>query len=114
MIDASRSLLFREVNERIAELADSWKIDAARSFLCECDRLECAEAVDLSRAEYEAVRAHPTHFFAVSMHVGGDSLMVIDRLDGYVVLEWSGPAAVEAEARDPRSLAPAETKDGAA
>ena len=42
--------LFREVNERVADVMDS----EARmtTFLCECGNLDCVEEISLTDAEY--------------------------------------------------------------
>ena len=51
-----RSLLYREVNDRIYELLESASPDLPGEFLCECGR-ECGRRVELLPAEFAAVRA---------------------------------------------------------
>ena len=52
---ARKSMLFREVNERIAELlARAWQT-APGDFLCECGREACTRRVTLTLPEYEAI-----------------------------------------------------------
>lgn len=110
MIEHARSTLFREVNERIAELADSWGVGSARGFLCECDESRCAETLELTRAEYEDVRAHPARFVAVHAHVGLNRESIVQRSEGYVVVEKFGAHAAEAEESDPRAEERAESR----
>jgi hypothetical protein len=50
-----RSLLFREVNDRICELLESADPDLPGEFLCECGR-ECGRRVALSPAAFAAVK----------------------------------------------------------
>ena len=62
---ATNEALFREVNERIEAVSQVGLGYEAMEFLCECDRADCRENVNVTRAEYEAVRAVPTHFIVL-------------------------------------------------
>lgn len=95
--------LFREVNERIAELNQTFQIEGHSEFLCECSREECKEPVSISIDEYETVRRAPTRFFVIPGHEDESVERVIERSDRYVVVEKFGEAADEAEDLDPRS-----------
>jgi hypothetical protein len=55
MSSDQRSLLFREVNDRIYELLESTSPDLSGEFLCECGR-DCGRRVELLPAAYAAVR----------------------------------------------------------
>ena len=112
MNDAPRSVLFREVNERIAEIADTWSLDDVRGVLCECDSRECGEAIDLTRAEYEAVRAHPARFVTVVAHLRSARERVVEQRDGYVVVEKLGSEASDAAAWNPRGGRAAVDRNG--
>lgn len=61
---------FRRTNERLERAAYSHRFEAADRlpFLCECADPGCFEAVWLSMAEYERVRAHPSRFVLVAGH----------------------------------------------
>jgi hypothetical protein len=50
-----RSLLFREVNDRIYELLESTSPDLPGEFLCECGR-DCGRRVELLPAAFAALR----------------------------------------------------------
>jgi hypothetical protein len=50
-----RSLLFREVNDRIYELLSSAEPDLPGEFLCECGR-ECGRRVELIPASFATLR----------------------------------------------------------
>lgn len=100
--------LFREVNERIAELAVSWDRGALRGFLCECDARDCTQVIELTLDEYEAVRGHPTRFVVAAGHERAEGISVVARRDGHLVIETLGGLRREAEDSDPRSEDPAE------
>jgi hypothetical protein len=95
--------LFREVNERIEALSQTVPPEEKRmEFLCECDNKDCAEKISATRAEYEAVRAHATHFIVLPGHEDPDVEHVALRNERFLVVEKQGRAAHEAEESDPR------------
>ena len=94
--------LFREVNERIAELNQTFHIEGRSEFLCECSREECKEPVSISLDEYEAVRRGSTRFFVIPGHEDSSVERVIERNDRYIVVQKIGEAADEADDLDPR------------
>jgi len=59
---ARNQALFREVNERIAQTGGTVQVPS-EGFICECAHEDCFQPIYLTVGEYEAVRAHPTHFF---------------------------------------------------
>lgn len=103
MSDDPLSGIFRDVNERIADIAGAWDWGEYQGFLCECARPDCTEAVELSRSEYEAIRAVPVRFFTLLGHERADQERVVERHDGYVVVEKLGQAGRDAELEDPRA-----------
>jgi hypothetical protein len=88
---------FRKVNEGIEAGSDT-----RLAFACECGRLGCNQLIELSRADYEAVRAHPRRFFLLASHELLEVERVVERHDDYVVVEKVGEAGVIAERTDPR------------
>jgi hypothetical protein len=100
--------LFREVNERVAEAAEQFlEVEDQRSpvnFSCECGSPRCTEQMPMTLAEYEAVRAGPTHFAVVPGHELPDVERVVERHPTYVVVEKQDPEAAEvARETDPRA-----------
>jgi hypothetical protein len=95
--------LFREVNERIAEVNQTFQVDGRAEFLCECSRNECKQPVSISLAEYEQVRESPTRFFVLPGHEDESVERVVEANERYVIVEKIGDAADEAEDLDPRS-----------
>jgi hypothetical protein len=92
--------VFREVNERINDVT---REDAAE-YLCECGNAACAETIQMTVAEYERVRADPTHFAVLPGHEIPDVEDVVGRNEGFLVVrKVAGAAAALATELDPRS-----------
>ena len=100
--------LFREVNERVAEVAEHFVEVETHSepveFNCECGRADCTEQVTMTLSEYSAVRAAPTRFAVVPGHELPDVERVVDRHSSYVTVEkQDDDAAKVARDTDPRT-----------
>jgi hypothetical protein len=80
---------FREVNEAIAKTAARFDADEA-DFVCECADPDCADRVTAELAVYEQVRADPTHFLVAPGHEEPAIERVVQRRDGYHVVEKVG------------------------
>ena len=101
---AARSqVLFREVNERIAKLSGPRAETDHRLLICECSSVECAESLEISAAEYEAVRAQGARFVVLPGHELAEIERVVKGNSRYLVVEKLGEAAEIAHAGDPRS-----------
>jgi len=96
---AMNQSLFREVNERIEDLAPS----SFASFVCECMNDGCVERFDLTIDEYERIRAHPNRFFALSGHDVPEAERIVETTDRYVVVEKLGVGDKVAKKLKPRS-----------
>jgi hypothetical protein len=59
---------FREVNEGINRGHAAGRADEPVAFVCECSALGCNVLVELTLAEYEAVRADPHRFLLQRGH----------------------------------------------
>jgi hypothetical protein len=105
---AGNEALFREVNERVAEVATHFievetKAEAV-NFTCECGRTDCAEPITLTLVEYEAIRAESTHFAIAPEHQETEIESVIRRFPTYWVVEKREQEAQEvARETDPRT-----------
>lgn len=100
---AKNEALFREVNEAIENGRWPGEEDKPTAFRCECARLECNRLVSLTPREYKRVRATARRFLVLSGHEAQEVETVVEKGDGYVVVEKRGEAGRLAEARDPRS-----------
>jgi hypothetical protein len=97
--------LFREVNERIEDVAETLRSNPETlDLLCECGAAECTKRITMRREDYETLRSDP-HLFAV--YPGHDEPTVeeiVSRHDGYdVVRKNAGAAERIAEETNPRS-----------
>jgi hypothetical protein len=91
---ALNEALFRDVNERIREISDTFgQKDSSYDFLCECSDPECAERVVLTSAEYEFIRADSTRFVVAKGHAMPEIESVVDQAKDHVVVEKEGAAA---------------------
>jgi hypothetical protein len=100
--------LFREVNERVAEVAEQFIAgeipDSRVDFNCECGNTDCTEQIAMTVVEYEAVRAEPTHFAVTPGHAVLEIERVVERHPNYLVVEKQDPDAEEvARETDPRT-----------
>ena len=101
---AQNEAFFRDVNERIRDIADRHGTDDhAYGFVCECSDPACVERVTLSLREYEAVRAEPTRFVLADGHEIGSIETVVASSPDHVVVEKVGVAGEVARALDPRA-----------
>ena len=78
-------VLFREVNERIAEVSASW--GGAGEYLCECSHDECVETLTLSALEYERIRSSPNVFVIVPGHESSQVDRLVETSDGLSLVE---------------------------
>jgi hypothetical protein len=99
--------LFREVNERVADVAEQFlagETPASINFSCECGDRTCADQIAMTLGEYEAVRAEATQFAIVPGHEVPDIERVVARHPTYFVVEKQDPDAEEvARNTDPRT-----------
>jgi hypothetical protein len=97
---AKNQSLFREVNERIEQLAAG---KSSATFVCECLQEECDEPVSLTLEEYEGIRSGPNRFFVLNGHEVDDIEETIEARDGYLVVKKLGVGAEVAATLDPRT-----------
>jgi hypothetical protein len=93
---SSRPPLFREVNERISELAAGQHTDGAE-YLCECADADCLALIRLSPGEYEAVRGAPAQFVVIPDHSVAESETIVLRTETFWVVRTTGEAGDQAE-----------------
>jgi hypothetical protein len=82
------SAVFREVNERIAEITAGWTWAGAQGFMCECAREGCTQVVLLTREQYLAVRSSTGRFVIAPGHEQ-PSARVVESHEQFVVVELS-------------------------
>ena len=107
---AKNEALFREVNERVAEItqeftAASPEPDVVDGLICECSDPLCLERVGpLTIPEYERVRRDARRFIIAAGHQAPDVERVVEKQKTYWLVEKNeGVPSDVARERDPRS-----------
>jgi hypothetical protein len=97
---AMNEATFRKVNEGMEVGQDP---SGVLTFVCECGRLGCNKLIQLTRAEYEAIRQNPRRFAIRDGHEIREVEAIVERHDRYVVVEKAGdPEAEIVQHTDPR------------
>lgn len=96
--------VFREVNERIENLAETFDLASEPlDLVCECGDADCLERITMSHSEYERLRSDPQLFGVYPGHEAPDVEAVAAKRDGYdIVRKNAGPPERIAEQTDPR------------
>src|SRR5205807_7976952 len=71
--------VFREVNERIENLAETFGVDSELDLVCECGDASCVERISMSHAAYEQLRSDARQFAVYPGHEKPDVEEVLDR-----------------------------------
>jgi hypothetical protein len=97
--------VFREVNERIEQLAEAFDLEGEQlDLVCECGNADCVERISMTHGEYESLRSESHQFAVFPGHEFPDVERVVDRRKGYdVVQKIKGAPERIAERTDPRS-----------
>ena len=99
---ADNEAMFRFANERMAAWDEVRASEAIEHYFCECADPDCQQKVALHKADYEAVRSDSRRFVTRPGHEIPDVETVIEKHDGWVVIE-KDPEVTEAVQRtDPR------------
>ena len=110
--NAETQNLYREVNERVAEVYSQFgggvtedQMSELIELFCECgQQAPCEERVNVTAATYERVRSDPTTFILLPGHGIAIVEDVIERGDGFLIARNIGRAADIARAADPRRV----------
>ena len=101
---ARNETLFREVNERIEDLAHTHADeDHIYEFLCECSNAECDLRLSLPLSTYEQARTDSAVFIVAVGHELPEIEEVVLHGAGFQLVRKQGEAAELAEETDPRS-----------
>ncbi len=100
---AQNETLFREINERVNELAARHGSDGhVYTYFCECSNPDCTLQLELTNGAYESVRAHGARFIVAPGHEMPEIETVVERSDGWWIVEKRAADAEIAEEHDPR------------
>jgi len=99
---AKNQVFFREVNERIADLSEHTLDGDAGLFVCECSHEDCRELLEITLAEYAAVRGDGARFAVVPGHEIAAIERVVENNGRFAVVEKFAEAGTVAVDHDPR------------
>ncbi len=101
---AKNEVVFREINERVSELAATHGFDEhVYTFFCECSNADCTLQVELTRSAYEDVRAHGDRFLIAAGHELPEIKHVVTKNEGWWIVEKRDEAGELARELDPRN-----------
>jgi hypothetical protein len=93
----------REVNEKIEEAYEGEPPANRIDIVCECARITCDAAIDITLDEYEHVRQDARHFVVFRGHLVGDIEWIVFENDRFaVVAKREGVPADVAMDENPR------------
>jgi hypothetical protein len=82
--------LFREVNERVAQMHAGFQSGPDPEWICECGDETCFVKVVVPLDAYREIRSHSDWFFLEHGHEKPDVELVVREADDYVVVEKPG------------------------
>jgi hypothetical protein len=100
---AQNEALFREVNERINEVAVDHGVNSVYEYFCECANADCTFRIPLDPAEYEAVRKDPAQFVVLPLHFTPEVEILVSEDERFWIVRKVGEAGEFVEHLDPRS-----------
>lgn len=94
---------FREINERLrTDLRALPEGPEPVEFVCECGRIDCAQTVHVTLAEYETIRSSSLDFFVVPGHQAPDVEDVVDFNERFARVRKHPETAAHVRSTDPR------------
>jgi hypothetical protein len=99
---AKTESLFRDVNERIAEVSDRFDSRDAQ-LMCECADPDCTDRIEVPLQEYDELREDGTRFVIDPDHVEPTVEKIVARRRGYAIVQKIGRVAALARRLNPRA-----------
>ena len=96
---AKNEALFREVNERIVELTETFEAEGLE-IICECSDTGCGDTFRVTTTEYDSIRAAGNRFAVISGHEDASVEHPVDRNERFTVVEKIGESGAVARALD--------------
>jgi hypothetical protein len=100
---AQNEIAFRERNEVVAHLGRRDAAPAQIEIVCECSDRDCTRSLPMAFSEYEWLRQNPLRFVVLPGHEAPAVEDVVERQQGYVIVEKHSPSHRQVEATDPRA-----------
>jgi hypothetical protein len=101
---AKTESLFRDVNERIADVNDRFEAPEAE-LMCECADPDCTDRIEVPLHDYDRVREDGTRFVIDPDHVEPNVEKIVQRRRGYAIVQKIGRVATLARRLNPRAEA---------
>lgn len=97
---AKNENLFRQINESIEEVIEHSRTvhSSPVAFVCECSRVDCTTALEMTLEEYREVRRNGHLFLIAPGHEDPKVERVIDANPRFAIVEKLGEAGTIAEA----------------
>ena len=99
---ARNEAMFREANERTKAWEERHLESEVEFYFCECADPDCREKVQLREADYERIRSDSRRFVILPGHELPDLETVIERNEGWAIVEKAPEVTPTVEALDPR------------
>jgi hypothetical protein len=99
---ASNEAVFRRINESVEADYSETNYGGRIGFLCECGHPGCEEPIEMTRREYESVREHSRRFAVIADHAIETTEDIVERNQGYAVVEKHEDVSDLVERSDPR------------
>jgi hypothetical protein len=100
---AQNEVLFREVNERVSDLATGLGDDGGYEYLCECSNRDCTFRIALTSAQYETIRSDPKQFVVLPDHFTPEIEEVAVEHEAFWIVRKHGEAGEYVAQLDPRT-----------
>ena len=82
-------MLFRRANDASIQRTRTGSLPTELDVVCECTDRDCRQTLTMSMAEYEWLRQNPRRFVVLPGHEAPAVERVVERFDGYVIVEHS-------------------------
>ena len=87
---AQNQELFREVNERIADLSSNLDDSIENlGLICECSQTGCTEIIEVSIKNYARARDTETHFLVKAGHEDAGREAIVETWGDYLIVQAS-------------------------
>ena len=93
---AKNEATFRDVNERILEVAEQFEAEGLTA-LCECSGAGCMDTLQITMTEYALIRSRGNRFALISGHEDPTIERVVEHNERFVVVEKTGEAGAVAQ-----------------
>jgi hypothetical protein len=90
--NARAQVLYREVNDRIYEVQETFGSPPSIQLVCECGR-GCSDRITLTSAEYARLRQKSTDFLVAPAHHAPEVDRVVEDHGSWLLVEAVGVAA---------------------